>query len=477
MYKENVRPKEALRKAVCWGVVTLMVALWVPMAVMAEEYVVVFENENVSATAATQAVEEAGGQVMQGHFDIGVAIVQSDDPNFEVLIEQNGLVEGCAENATIRASSPEIGDEFLELPAPAQAAAAKSTSTSLVTDPTQAPFYPFQWNMRIMGADQAWAAGYLGDPSISVAVVDTGLDYNHPELVGRVNLDKSKSFVPEDDIIVEQEFPGEHPIADLHFHGTYVAALIGCNAAGIACVSPNVDLIGVKVLNSELDGTVGSITSGIRYAGAIRSDVIVLSFDMFMSRSTDEAAIKAIRRAIRFAWRKGSYIVGELGGIDFGIDLDNDDPDQVQVPAEISNKLTVVSASGPLDEFSNFSNYGLSVVDMSGPGGFARFPNSDNAVLGPCSSFTIVEALSICRDTPFRYVFLVHPFGAAAHVGGAAALVDSQLWGWRRGWRIRNLLNRSVDDIGEPGRDAFFGRGRVNVMRALELGDPWGWGW
>jgi hypothetical protein len=75
-----------------------------------------------------------------------------------------------------------------------------------------------QWNMRAISADKAWKAGKLGSQSVRVAVLDTGIDYTHVDLVGRVDLGASKSFLPSEDARLQKFFPGAHPIADLGFH-------------------------------------------------------------------------------------------------------------------------------------------------------------------------------------------------------------------------------------------------------------------
>ena len=448
----------------------------------ADRYVILFAEENHDPAAAERLIENAGGKVVRAHHEIGVVIAESSDLNFEPLIEQDPSVEGCGRDTVIQGKSaipldmvvgdvdgnlvpPQIGQAFAPPAAPEKGG-------SLVTDPTLAPFFQFQWNMRLMNAPDAWKQGHLGDPDITIAIIDSGIDYTHPEVADRVDLSRSASFHPDEDILVEDLFPGAHPIADLHFHGTFIAAMAACNGFRTACVAPNATLIGVKVLNRFLETTPGIITSGIMHASNAGADIIDIAIDGFSSCSTDGDAIEAIRRAIEHAAKNGAFMIGQPGGFDFGIDLDNNDPDEVQSPAEASEILTVISAVGPADLFSDFSNFGTSVIDMAAPGGDSRGTLTDVAVLGPCSTFTQFELLLPCQDgNGLIYIFLVHPFVASGHLAGAAALIDAQAGGARDGFEIRDRIFSSLDDIGEPGCDPLFGRGRLNIANALALSD------
>ncbi len=449
-------------------------------AAAADRYVILFNEKNHDPAAAERLIQNAGGEVVRAHHEIGVVIAESSDINFETLIEQDPSVEGCGRDTAIQGKPaipldmvvadrdgnlvpPQVGRTFAPPATPQKGG---------VTDPTLAPFFPFQWNMRLMNAPDAWKQGHLGDPDITIAIIDSGIDYTHPEVAGRVDLSRSASFHPDEDVLVEDLFPGAHPIADLHFHGTFIAAMATCNAFRTACVAPNATLIGVKVLNRFLETTPGIITSGIMHASAAGADIIDLAIDGFGSCSADEDAIEAIRRAIEHAAKNGAFMIGQPGGVDFGIDLDNNDPDEVQVPAEASEILTVLSAVGPADLFSDFSNFGTSVIDMAAPGGDSRGNLPDVAVLGPCSTFTQFELLLPCQDGDgLIYIFLVHPFVASGHLAGAAALIDAQAGGARDGFEIRDRIFSSLDDIGEPGCDPLFGRGRLNVANALALSD------
>jgi subtilisin family serine protease len=144
-------------------------------------------------------------------------------------------------------------------------------------NPTAASFYPFQWNMRAIKADVAWNKGRLGSSKVTVAILDTGIDYLHPDLAGRVDLSRSKSFVPEDDLLVEKNFPDRDLITDLMFHGTHVAAAVASNAQLAAGLTSKTMLMGVKVCSGKGEFPDSSVLPGLLYAADHGADVANLS--------------------------------------------------------------------------------------------------------------------------------------------------------------------------------------------------------
>src|SRR5688500_9413563 len=122
--------------------------------------------------------------------------------------------------------------------------------------PTGAAFFSRQWNLRAIGADVAWAQGHLGSPDVLVGILDSGIDYLHPELAGRVDLSRSISLVPALDAQVASLFPGRHPVTDLNSHGTAMAGLIVSNAHLLAGGSQRTTVFGVKV-HDGIDGEIG----------------------------------------------------------------------------------------------------------------------------------------------------------------------------------------------------------------------------
>src|SRR6185312_3035407 len=114
--------------------------------------------------------------------------------------------------------------------------------------PANATYYFVQWNMRAIHADRAWAAGKIGDAGVTVAIIDSGIDYDANDLNGLVDLSRSRSFVTSDNELRAQYFAGRNDISDFNGHGTNVATQVSSNAVDFAGVTARTTLIGVKVL-------------------------------------------------------------------------------------------------------------------------------------------------------------------------------------------------------------------------------------
>src|SRR5258706_11097 len=139
---------------------------------------------------------------------------------------------GAVEPAPLT-SPPDDGDASDGLAAEAVSEAAVAADAT--ASPTTAQFYARQWNLRAVFAPDAWAAGFLGSRDVVVAILDSGIDYANPDLVGLVDLDRSISFVPED---ATRHYPGRLPFSDLFWHRTAVASAVASNASVLAGVHP-----------------------------------------------------------------------------------------------------------------------------------------------------------------------------------------------------------------------------------------------
>lgn len=479
--------------ALCLGLLAASTAP--PAAAAVERYLVVFDQQKVDPAAAAELVESLGGQVYRDHSEIGVVIATSEEPGFGRLIGQAEGVLGVTVDMKRETSwSRELermsermavsGPPPRSLPAPARTQAAAGSNGS-IPDPTETPLWPFQWNLQIMGLEDVYAMGKFGIPQVKVAVLGAGIDYRHPDLVGKVDLDLSKSFVPSDDILVEQLFPGAHPIADLGFHTTHVAAQISCNVSFMGCVAPGTTLVGVKVLDLNEFGTIGDVVSGIRYAADAGADVIVATFSMWgpsypqwgdkiwnWGNSEDRADIIAMIRAILYAKLKGSVVIGEASVpfFGFGIDADADGLDVI-LPAQAG--ATTIGCSGTEDVWCEISNYGFSLVHAVAPGGYVDPENPvipfEEQIWGPCSSFSQFGRLpdECAFENQPQFITIVGPQVSVAHAAGVAALISSRFGGHLPGFFVNYKLLRSTVDIEQPGRDATTGFGRIDALKAV----------
>jgi len=435
-------------------------------------YIVVFGAERLSADFA-QRVANLGGSVEAALDPIGVAAV-------------TGLTEAAAvELAGEKGIAYVEPDVMMTLPDDSGEAADETASEALApadatASPTTAQFYARQWNMRAVSADKAWEAGQLGSRDVVVAILDTGIDYLHPDLVGLVDLDRSISFAAtdSDDAILAQRFPGRRPISDLRGHGTAVAVIVGSNATLLAGVNRDVTLLAVKIWNRFGQGPLSQLLSGIMYAADHGADVMSVSGTYDRDKSQNPGTVAAVERAVNYAFRKGALLVS-IAGND-GADLDHNG-DRVRLPCEAANAICVsgtaptaaAGATGPwenVDAPAPYTAFGRSAVDVAAPAGRAVLPI-------PPTEFRTVWAL--CTTTRTEFTFppcrtgqpVWKSFGtsfSATHTAGLAALLVAQL-GHGNPALIRARILESADDLGEPGTDPFYGKGRINIARALGL--------
>jgi subtilisin family serine protease len=345
------------------------------------------------------------------------------------------------------------------------------------TNPATASFFPRQWHLRAIGADRAWAAGHLGSPNVTVAILDTGIDYSHRDLDGRVDLDRSKSFVPSDDALVATRFPGKHPVTDLQYHGTHVAATVSSNARAAAGVTSKVTLIGVKVLGRTGSGPLSGVLAGLIHAADHGADVINLSLGSDFEKDGRGQLVALLNRAVTYAHRQGATVVVSAGNE--AVDLDHDGNGYNIFCS--SPTVTCVAATGPtgptgpsgingpfvdIDTPAPYSNYGRSAISVAAPGGYGSPPGGPQrpSVWAACSRTSLV--LPVCQTGTF-VVGLSGTSMAAPHSSGLAALLVEKHG--RNPGRIHSALHQSADDLGQRGTDPAYGKGRINVARALGL--------
>ena len=434
-----------------------------------DRYVVVFAAERVPVDFGERVVR-VGGAVEATLNSIGVAAVTG-------LSE--GAVTELAGAADVRAVEPDVATAPLNEDVEADGTAADEAVREAVAlaeataSPTTARFYARQWNLRAVFAPEAWAAGHLGSRDVVVAILDTGIDYANPDLAGLVDLGRSISLVPED---VTRHYPGRHPFSDLFWHGTAVASVIASNASVLAGVNRYVTLLAVKIADSTgLRTTASRLLSGIVYATDQGADVINVSNGIEFDKSAHPGIVAAFERAVNYAFGKGALLVSVP--FNDSADLDHNG-DLVRLPCEAANAICA-AATGPtgaagvngpwadVDAPAPYTAFGRSAVSVAAPGGTGD-PGQFRRFWALCtttpSAATVPPA---CR----AHQPIVQGAGtsfAAPTVAGLAALLVAQLGHGKPGL-IRERILHTADDLGEPGVDPYYGKGRINIARALGL--------
>jgi subtilisin family serine protease len=240
--------------------------------------------------------------------------------------------------------------------------------------------------LAAIGAPEAWKAlnpGRAGEGAL-IAVIDTGVDYDHPDLVARLAVNLDDDFFDDidndgngcpDDIVgcnfvslttadPSCGYTAEPPnwrTRDDEGHGTFVAgiaAATGDNEVGVTGVAPGAMILPVKVLDCTATGRISDAAAGVRYAADMGADVINISF----GTPNDSPAL---REAIEYAQARGAVIVASAG---------NDGSRGITFPAAYPGVLSVaasgdVDASGSLDFrlTAPFAQFGAG-VDYLAPG-------------------------------------------------------------------------------------------------------------
>ncbi|VVB85971.1 Halolysin [uncultured archaeon] len=280
------------------------------------------------------------------------------------------------------------------------------------------PKWDLQWGPKNIHAPEAWDY-QNGSTTVVVAVLDTGVDYNHEDLAGRVY--QGYNFVNNN----------SDPMDDsIDSHGTHVAGIAGAimnNSKGIAGIAQS-NIFAVKVMDSNGQGTAGNIARGIRYAANNSAKIISMSIWAYINDSDIEAACNYAY------YTKGSLLVAISG---------NDGIQQIAYPAALDTVIAVGATDSNDQRWSN-SNYG-SELELVAPG---------------------VEINSTIRNN--QYANETGTSMAAPHVSGVAALIWSQNPALSNN-EVRQILTNTADDLGSPGRDIYYGYGRVNAYRAGSL--------
>lgn len=398
-------------------------------------------NGDIPADFETR-VAASGGSVVSSMPAIGVIVTE-------------GLSDAAA--SSIAGKSIDVAPDYegqwvptnalssSELSAPVDIASAKPALS--------AAFLAFQWNMFQIHAPEAWATR-SGIPTVRVGILDTGLDPDHLDQRGLIDMAASRAFVPST--------AGPPDWADDNAHGTFVGAIVTSNNVGVAGVAPNVTLVAVKVLGKTGSGPISALIAGIYYATDFaKVQVINMSLGFAFPKNVRGAStvLSAMNRAINHAHSKGVLVVSTAGNE--SADLQHD-RNYVELPCEAGVQLCV-SATGVGDTHASYSNYGTNAINVAAPGGDGP-PSLATWILGPCSS-------RVCGNIG-SYLIGTGTSFSTPHVSGLGALLDSQFGGQLTASQMITLIQQNADDIGKPGADPFFGKGRINVVNTVNTATP-----
>jgi subtilisin family serine protease len=417
------------------------------------EYVILFKNDKLPKGFGDE-VEALGGKVIFQHKS-GFAYISGISQEASEQIQSSGYINQMTANV-----SYSLGD-------PGKSYTIDEAVISSPDNPSSAFVFARQWNMRAIGADKAWAAGILGDEDVTIAIIDTGIDYLNPDLVGLVDLNRSASFVPIDDSFAESLFPNRNPVTDLHYHGTHVAATAASNAIAAAGVTSKTTLTAIKACTfTNFSCSFGAVFSSLLYAADTDVDIANLSLGGSFPKAGNGEFVGFINSTLNYLRREGVTVVVAAGNASTDIDKNGniyqsycDAPNVICVSA--TGPTAAESINGPftdVDAPAPYTNFGRSAIDVAAPGG-AFAP-----VTAVCSQTSLI--VPVCQSSLF-VIGLNGTSMAAPHVSGLAALLVSQ--GINKPSQIKARILQSADDLGQNGTDKFYGKGRINVANALGL--------
>jgi Subtilase family/PA domain len=283
-----------------------------------------------------------------------------------------------------------------------------------------------------IGAPEAWAAGYTGK-GVTVAVLDTGIDINHPDFAGQI--DGTASFVP-----------GE-TITDVNGHGTHVAStIVGTGAASngdYTGVAPGADLIVGKVLGgSEGYGQDSWVMAGMEWAAQSGADVISMSLGDSMPSDGSDPMSQAVDS------------LSEQYDALFVIAAGNSGPETISTPGAAASALTV-GAVDKQDGLAGFSSTG----PLTGTG--ALKPD----IVAPGVDITAARSQEM-QGGEGMYRTISGTSMATPHVSGAAAILAQRHPAWS-GQQLKNQLMSSAKGLEEWYSPYDVGTGRVDVLAAI----------
>ncbi len=414
-------------------------------------------------------VTHARGSLLTTHPEINLAIVQSDDPNFASQIVGYPGVSRATRDVRVRwipnaetFDSSKVVQSNDDVPGP---------------NPIDDAFFgACQWNLEIINAREAHKDNQLGDGAV-VAVLDTGVNPFHQDLVGRIDLANSASMLTDPFCDTAVGIPDTTTFFDFNFHGTAVSSLVTSNGIGIAAVAPHSAVVGVKVLACDGFGSFGDLINGIMYAATLpHVEVINMSLGELFPRDLPglESLTALVAAAIDFATDQGKLVVAAAGNE--GLNLDSRS-DVILLPSQASNNVASISATTIEDRLASYSNHGLTGALVAAPAGdlpnpLAELPGcpisleSLSGIMGACSQFSIV--IPECQTADDFYVLeFIGTSASSAHAAGVAALADAAADDLSPS-ELREVLVDSADDLGPDGPDPIFSNGRINAGEAVK---------
>ncbi|MCJ8166277.1 S8 family serine peptidase [Pontibacter sp. E15-1] len=404
--------------------------------------------------------------------EVGLATVHSTDPDFMAKASKMNGVSAVMHDFRIKWIDPSQERQL-------KMKAAYGNPPASGDDDF---FFDLQWGHDAIDAPEAWNAGYRGKGA-RVAVLDTGFDLSHPDLAPNIDLGAGKSFVPGEQL--------QYGYSDPFSHGTYTAGLVAAadNGLGTIGVAPEAKLILVKVLSDSGSGEFSWLMQGIVHAVNQHADVINMSLSGYFPKNgkfrdengkvvyDDKAFQKlvvAINKVTNYANQHGATLIAAAGNSFLN---SSKDKNYVVMPAEALHVIAI-AATAPrgwalapftafLDYPASYTNYGVPLVDLAAPGGDFIYPGDEFVTIGFVTAPAWLFDLVLSTGNNFSWYWAAGTSASAPYAAGVAALVVGKNGGSMKPAQVESALRMGAEDLGKPGRDPYYGHGRINAYQAL----------
>ncbi|MDZ7364183.1 MAG: S8 family serine peptidase [candidate division KSB1 bacterium] len=398
---------------------------------------------SVEENVIQNSLQEAGLRVIRSSEALGVFLCATNVVTVQAAID---AVQACQADPNIEYVEPNYYLYAIETMAEREPFALKQGSPRVPNDPR----FGELWNMRNsndadIDGPEAWAT-QTGSNDVLVAIIDTGIDYNHEDLQeqmwrnpGESGNGKENNGVDDDNNGYQDDYRGWNFVFDNNDpydnngHGTHCAGVVGAvgnNGRGIAGVNWRVKMMAIKFLDQNGSGTTQDAAEAIIYATKMGAKVLSNSWGGGENSRT-------LQDAIQFASDRGVLFIAAAGNESSNTDRVANYPSTYNVP-----NVVAVASSDRNDALSSFSNYGRYTVDLAAPG----------------SSILSAQPLN-------RYQLLSGTSMATPHVAGVAALI----WAQYPTLTMHQVLVRLLGSTDR--KNAFIGRmvtgGRLNAANAF----------
>ncbi|TAH63092.1 MAG: peptidase S8 [Gottschalkiaceae bacterium] len=439
-------------------------------------------NEEIAnyGAKAIYSVPEVGFVQIQGKVDFLSKIkdmkgIQAANPSLQWTMPEGKRID--AREEMVEAAGNEINNSY-----------------------TERYWWDRQWDIkRITENGNSYEFG-TGSHDVAVAIIDTGIDRDHPDLVNNI-LPGSKNFVPSGGFRGTE--PGEtgNPNAfdDKHGHGSHVAGSIAANGYMVG-VAPNTGIRAYRVFGTSSAESAWIINAMIAAADD-GADILSMSlggFDVIgqvfyidpetgkrENLGNDVADFIAYKRAVKYATKKGTLVVVAAGNDAINCTNKREVTDFLNseyggdgiifvgagfnVPA-IYPEVVTVSATGPEDVLANYSNYGPGFIDIGAVGGDARLYDQyleEGRFDEYLANKLYYNEFCLSASEDGNYYYSIGTSMSTPKVSAVAALIIDK-YGKMSPAKIKDMLVKKAIDSVKGNDKKFFGAGHLNAYKALQ---------